>query len=160
MTEPKIINALERKLIGLRIKTSLSNDQTVAMWQKFMPRRKEIANIIDGTHFSIQVYPDHFKMADFTPQTVFEKWAAIEVTDFAQLPAGMESTILAGGKYAVFIHQGSIITFPKILQYIYQTWLPSSEYQLDDRAHFEIMGDKYLGPNDPNSEEEVWIPIK
>jgi AraC family transcriptional regulator len=35
----------------------------------------------------------------------------------------------------------------------------SKEYELDDRPHFEILGDKYKN-NDPNSEEEIWIPIK
>jgi AraC family transcriptional regulator len=31
--------------------------------------------------------------------------------------------------------------------------------EIYDRSHFEIMGEKYK-LNDPNSEEEVWIPIK
>ncbi|MGI9544523.1 MAG: GyrI-like domain-containing protein [Cyclobacteriaceae bacterium] len=160
MGKPKIIDAPERKLIGMRIKTSLSNDQTVSMWQRFMPRRKEIASAIDGIYYSVQVYPEHFKMADFTPETVFEKWAGIEVIEFTELPEGMESTTLASGKYAIFIHQGPMATFPKTLQYIYNTWLPQSGYELDSRPHFEIMGAKYKGPNDPNSEEEVWIPIR
>ncbi|MEP1984886.1 MAG: GyrI-like domain-containing protein, partial [Maribacter dokdonensis] len=38
-------------------------------------------------------------------------------------------------------------------------WIPNSEYQLDGRPHFEVLGAKYKN-NDPNSEEEVWIPIK
>jgi AraC family transcriptional regulator len=37
--------------------------------------------------------------------------------------------------------------------------LPGSDYSLDSRAHFEILGKKYKH-DDPNSEEEVWIPIK
>lgn len=125
-----------------------------------MPRRKEIANIVDGIYYSVQVYPDHFKMANFTPQTVFEKWAAVEVTELGPMPMDMESITLSEGKYAVFVHHGTMQSFPKTLQYIYQSWLPQSEYELDSRPHFEIMGDKYLGPNDPNSEEEVWIPVK
>jgi AraC family transcriptional regulator len=32
-------------------------------------------------------------------------------------------------------------------------------YFLDDRPHFEILGDKYKN-GDPDSEEEIWIPIK
>jgi AraC family transcriptional regulator len=37
--------------------------------------------------------------------------------------------------------------------------LPNSAYALDDRAHFEVLGEKYKN-NDPSSEEEIWIPIK
>jgi AraC family transcriptional regulator len=38
-------------------------------------------------------------------------------------------------------------------------WLPNSAYALDDRPHFEALGEQYKN-NDPNSEEEIWIPIK
>ena len=44
-------------------------------------------------------------------------------------------------------------------QYILGTWLPNSDYSLDDRAHFEILGNKYKN-NESDSEEEIWIPIK
>ncbi len=37
--------------------------------------------------------------------------------------------------------------------------LPNSEYELENRPHFEVLGEKYKN-NDPNSEEEIWIPIK
>jgi AraC family transcriptional regulator len=37
--------------------------------------------------------------------------------------------------------------------------LPNLGYTLDDRAHFEVLGEKYKN-NDPLSEEEIWIPIK
>jgi len=30
---------------------------------------------------------------------------------------------------------------------------------LDDRPHFEVLGDKYKNA-DPDSEEEIWIPIR
>jgi len=46
-----------------------------------------------------------------------------------------------------------------IFQYIYGQWLPNSNYLLDDKPHFEVLGEKYKN-NDPNSEEEIWIPIK
>ncbi|MFM9945765.1 MAG: GyrI-like domain-containing protein, partial [Bacteroidia bacterium] len=42
---------------------------------------------------------------------------------------------------------------------IYGTWIPNSEYNLDNRPHFEILGEKYKN-NHPDSEEEIWIPIK
>jgi AraC family transcriptional regulator len=58
----------------------------------------------------------------------------------------------------VFIHHGpaseAIITYT----YIFQTWLPGSEFRLDDRPHFAMMGEKYKDEN-PNSEEEIWIPV-
>jgi AraC family transcriptional regulator len=45
-----------------------------------------------------------------------------------------------------------------VFTYIFGSWLPGSSYLLDDRPHFEILGEKYKN-NDPDSEEEIWIPI-
>ena len=65
---------------------------------------------------------------------------------------------IAGGLYAMFEYKGSSKD-NSIFQYIYTSWLPNSTYVLDDRPHFEVLGKKYKN-NDPNSEEEIWIPIK
>jgi AraC family transcriptional regulator len=34
-----------------------------------------------------------------------------------------------------------------------------SAYDLDNRPHFEILGEKYKNES-PDSEEELWIPVK
>ncbi len=38
--------------------------------------------------------------------------------------------------------------------------VPASEYEMDNRAHFEILGEKFKGSFNPESEEGVWIPIR
>ena len=70
----------------------------------------------------------------------------------------MEKFILPGGLYAVFDYKGSSDA-SYIYQYIYGIWIPNSEYVLDARPHFEVLGEKYKN-NDPTSEEEIWIPVK
>ena len=137
---------------------SFSNNKTGELWRSFMTRRKEIQNNIGTELYSMQIY-DHLYFNNFNPNKEFEKWATIEVTDFDTIPDEMETYILTGGLYAVFIHKGVSKTFSKTFQYIFGTWLPGSGYSLDNRAHFEILGEKYKN-DDPKSEEEVWIPIK
>jgi len=105
----------------------------------------------------MQVYtPTYF--TDFSPTKEFEKWAAMEVSDFENVPNEMETFTLAGGLYAVFDYKGSS-TDSTIFHHIFGTWLPNSDYVLDNRPHFEVLGDKYKNA-DPNSEEEIWIPIR
>lgn len=123
-----------------------------------MPRRKEIGNAIGTDLYSAQQYPEGF-FAHFNPMAEFDKWAAVEVSDFDTIPNGMEALVIPGGLYAVFIHIGGPATAETTFTYIMRDWLPKSGYQLDTRAHFEILGNKYKN-DDPNSEEEVWIPIK
>jgi len=42
---------------------------------------------------------------------------------------------------------------------MFNTWLPASEYVLGDGPHFAVMGKKYKG-EDPDSEEELWMPSR
>jgi AraC family transcriptional regulator len=154
--QPRIETLTEKKLIGKRMAMSLSNNKTGELWRSFMPRRREISNHITSEMYSMQVYD---QPVDFgNPNQEFEKWAAVEVLDFGTIADGMETYTLKGGLYAVFQYKGSS-TDTKIFQVIFGTWLPNSDYLLDNRPHFEILGDKYRNA-DPNSEEDIWIPIK
>ncbi len=157
---PKIVNNPKIILVGLKIKTSLSENKTGDLWQSFLHRFNEIDERIGERYFSVQIYSKGQSMENFTPISTFEKWAAIEVKGVNELPKKMESLTIPAGKYAVFKHKGIASDFFRTSQFIFGTWLPSSEYELDDRPHFEILGKDYLGPNDPNSEEDVYIPIR
>jgi AraC family transcriptional regulator len=106
----------------------------------------------------VEVY-EHGYFNNFNPEREFDKWAAIEVTDFNKIPDGMENITLTGGLYAVFVYKGPAGVVSKTYQDILGTWLPKSEFLLDNRPHFALMGAKYKN-EDPNSEEEIWIPIK
>lgn len=146
-----------KTLIGKRITMSLTNNKTGELWKAFMPSRHEIKNVIGTDLFSLQTYgSDYFKA--FNPTAEFEKWALVEVSDANDIPNEMEVFNLPGGMYAVFFYKG-LNTDPSIFQYIFSEWLPKSEYNLDNRPHFEILGTKYKN-NDPNSEEEIYIPVK
>ncbi|MES2774147.1 MAG: GyrI-like domain-containing protein [Bacteroidota bacterium] len=156
--QPRIETLTEKKLIGKSMEMSFSNNKTGELWRSFMPVRKEIQNSIGSDFFSAEVYPPLFFKA-FDPDAVYEKWAAIEVPDFKTVPEGMKTLTFPGGLYAVFVHKGPASHGPETYRYIFGTWLTVSEYLLDDRPHFAVMGAKYKH-EDPDSEEEIWIPIK
>jgi AraC family transcriptional regulator len=154
---PRIETLKEKKLVGKRLTMSLVDNKTGELWKTFMPRAKEISNNLTNDFISMTVYkPTHF--ADFKPTNEFEKWATVEVSYFDMIPKNMEPFILTGGLYSVFYYKG-LSNDLSIFQYIFGTWLPNSDYLLDDRPHFEILGEKYKNA-DPNSEEEIWIPIR
>lgn len=155
MLTPRIKTVSKKKLIGKRLEMSFANNRTFELWQSFMPRRKEIQNTVGADLFSLQNYQNINPFEDFKPENIFEKWASIEVTNFNHIPEGLEAFTLEGGLYAVFDYRGNS---PEIFQYIFQTWLPNSGFELDQRPHFEVLGKKYKN-NDPDSEEEIWIPI-
>jgi len=157
MHQPRIETLEPKKLAGKRLTMSIAANRTGELWKSFMPVRGKVARNLGQELISMQVYePGYFEA--FNPASEFEKWATVEVADFENVPDDMETFTLPGGLYAVFDYKGPA-NDSAIFHYIFGTWLPSSGYLLDDRPHFEVLGARYKN-NDPDSEEEIWIPIR
>ena len=157
--KPEIKTLSETKVIGKRVQMSFAHNKTKDLWQSFMPERKLINNNIDDNLFSIEVFPDvnFFRHLDLLKK--FEKWAAVQVSDFDSVPEGMETFTIQEGLYAVFHYIGRASDAIPTYEYIFSEWIPRSEFELDNRPHFSLMGEKYKN-DDPDSEEELWIPIR
>jgi AraC family transcriptional regulator len=152
-----IVTSQERRLVGKLLRLSWANYRVAEVWSRFMPERKDIKNSVSEDLISMAVYdPGHF--STFNPDREFEKWAAVEVADFDQVPITMETYVIPAGLYAVFKYKGRN-TDNSIFEYIFNVWLPESDYLLDDRPHFEVLGENYKN-DDPDSEEKIWIPVK
>ncbi|MBU0990964.1 MAG: GyrI-like domain-containing protein [Proteobacteria bacterium] len=154
--EPRIEILKPKKLVGIHMGMSLSNNKTRELWQQFMPRRAEVKNRLTADFISMQKYGENW---NFSPDALFEKWATVEVSSFAEVPPKMETYLLQGGKYAVFIHCGPASAAAETMQYIFGQWLPQSLYILDSREHFEVLPERY-SPVDPNATEEIWVPVR
>lgn len=155
--QPAILHIQPKTLIGIRLTMSLANNRTPALWRQFIPLRHTITHPVNNNLFSVAVYGAAY-FSDFSPTHTFDRWAAMEVSADTIVPNDMERFDLPGGRYAVFHYKGSAAD-SSIFQYIYGSWIPQSDYVLDDRPHFEVLGDKYDN-HSPDSEEEIWIPIK
>ena len=154
--EPRIELLNKKKLVGKRLEMSFADYKIAELWQSFMPLKKAITNNVSNDLISMVIYqPTHF--VDFNVTNQFVRWATVEVADFDSVPPNMETFTLKGGLYAVFEYKG-LNRDHSIFQYILNTWLPQSGYVLDNRPHFEVLGERYKN-NDPASEEEIWVPI-
>lgn len=155
----RIQNIEDLLVVGMKTRASVLtiNEQTKRLAKLFMPRRHEVNSRIGNHVFSIQDYGN-----DYSPDNLnleFDKWIAVEVQNFQGLPDGMDSLVIKSGTYAVFSFKGAVSEFPKSRAYIFEEWLPNSEYQLDKKAHFEILNEDY-SKNLQQITEEIWIPIK
>jgi AraC family transcriptional regulator len=156
--QPRIETMLEKKLIGQRMRMSFTDNKTFDLWRSFMPRRNEIQHTIGTALYSLEVYPQKY-FDTFDPKNEFDKWAAVEVTDHSHMPPNMEPLTVPEGLYAIFLHKGPASDGPKTYNYIFQTWLPYSEYELDNRPHMAVMRGRYK-KDSPESEEDICVPIK
>ena len=165
---PRIEERAPGRYIGMYMEMSLMEDQTGQLWRLFMPRRHEIQYRSNTDVVSLQLYPKGY-FSDFDPSRAFVKWALAEVgygnvsaekgekeERGGLVPEGMEVFEMQGGLYAVFAHRGSD---PAIFDHIYGEWLVASDFELDDRPHFEVLDVQYRH-SDPDAEEEIWIPVR
>ena len=157
--EAEIRTISNKFLVGMYKEMSPADNTTPELWQNFMPRRTEIQHLIPNIYFAIQEYSEVLNFKDFQANNNFKMWAAVEVSKLTDLPRAMACLTLPAGKYAVFIHKGQADSFYNTSKYIFEQWLPNSGYELDLRPHFQVM-DKNYRPDDPASQEEVWIPLK
>jgi AraC family transcriptional regulator len=158
--EPRIETISPIQLVGKRMHMTLADNKTPDLWRAFMPYRQKVAHRVnEGMVYEVILYEGGFNPAAFHIHSLFEKWAAAEVHKVETLPDGMEHFLLPGGTYAVFQHKGPAHTFGQTARFIYGVWLPRSNYRLDDRPHFNRLPEGYR-PDDPEAEEEVWIPVR
>jgi AraC family transcriptional regulator len=155
--QPTIKKIESKTLIGMSSSMSVAKDKTFNLFSTFMPRRKEIPHRLNSETLDLRVYSEDY-FQEFSPVNEFIKWALVEVSKVENMPPGMETFILHEGDYAVFHRKGSTAD-KSIFQYIFTSWLPNADYLLDDRPHFEVLGPK-TKLNDPESEEEIWIPVR
>jgi len=157
--EPRFEFLSETYLFGRRMRMSIAKDSTRALWQGFMPDSSRITNRKGSELYSVEVYDGTHYFDAFNPHMEFEKWAAVAVNDTGSKPDGMDVLTIPKGQYAVFQYRGRASEVHRAYQYIYGNWVPDSQFDLDDRPHFAVMGPEYKGEH-PDSEEELWIPVK
>lgn len=154
--KPQIITVKKFHLIGMKTSLTFYNNSPVALWQQFMPRKKEIQNIYEDELYSVQIYSKSY-FENFNPETTFTILASTRVnSESLKVPDGMEHFIVPEGLYAKFTLIGMDIQ--GLMNTILIEWLPKSGFQIANRPHFQLM-DKRYKHNQDDSEEDVYIPI-
>lgn len=83
----------------------------------------------------------------------------VEVTATENISPQFVLKTIPKGKYLKFIHKGLVSKVGYTYKYIYNQFLPETDYKLTQPFNFEFYGKKCLGPNNEKSESEIYIPI-
>ncbi|MGM0641459.1 MAG: AraC family transcriptional regulator [Thermotogota bacterium] len=152
--EPNVINIEPRKIVGMKYKGSMGHPVLNDLWGTVNSRVNEVKNIV-GNGYGLNLSVEE-KEGDF----LIEYIAGFDVSDYENIPEGMERYDLPGGKYLVFEHKGHVSKTPDTFEYIYGTYLPKSDYEKDNsRPDFEYYDQDF------NCETEagkfyIYVPIK
>ena len=151
----RTITIEEASLCGYTTETSLLQDQTAMLFRQLMIWRKDSQEYREQPVYDIKIYPQDYFSA-FNPSRSFKKWAAVQqITDIT--PAGQRQFTLTGGAYLCFTSDDRVSA--QFFQELYSSWLPQSQYELDDRPHFDKI---WPDPAQRGSvlKEEIYIPVK
>ena len=105
-------------------------------------------------------YELHVEPSEYPETKCFYVMVGVEISDLADLPLELSVKTLPAGTYAVFTLRGPEITsnWPDA---IYKGWLPQSGYEEAHKFTVERYdGERFKGPNDPESELEIWVPVR
>jgi AraC family transcriptional regulator len=154
MIEPTILNFEGGALCGASEAMSLQTFTPWTLWPKVMPQLSRVSNRKNKDLISLRAF-EGIPVFGPTADPNFTYWGGAEVTGPKD---GLEHLEIPAGTYAVFHYKG-LSNDSSIWRFIYSQWLPNSEWELDDRPHFERLGSKYKN-DDPTSEEDIYIPIR
>lgn len=158
---PKIMELTEIKVAGLRGETTLRDNRLRDLWNRANSLYKEIPNRIPGGRaFGICEACAEHTLYTMNDDMLFTEVAGIEVSSFDGLKEPFAEKIIPGGRYAVFTHRGTLQMLPQTFDYIWGTWFLSTKEELDWREDFELYDERFLGYDHPDSEVDLYIPIR
>jgi AraC family transcriptional regulator len=162
MTIQPVIREIDPVMLnGLRGKSSLKNNKLFSMWKAFDSRVSEIPNLESGRRgYGICEADPEFDLSLFDETTESSHFIGAAVSSLAEVPEGMQTKILNGGKYAIFTHKGRLDTLSMTYEYIWGTWVLCSGYEIDQRDDFEFYDERFLGPDQEASEFDIYVPLK
>ncbi len=153
--EPEIMELNSIRLLGPTTLVQGSTRIITELWTKFSADIGKINN---------RIIPERFYQVAFWPQNYdlngFFVMCAVEVSDLDQIGINLVGKSLPSAKYLRFIHKGLACNVGLTYRYIYETWLPQSDYKLSLPYNFEYYGKNYCGPDNEESESEIYIPIE
>lgn len=158
--EPRIVKRDAVKLIGMMYYGDNKNWEIPKIWEEFMPLTQKIPNGLPVQ----EAYGVCFYTESFSKSGLFYYMAAVPVSSLDEIPMELVGKTLPATEYAVFTHKGPIVgssnTVKDTYAYVYGTWLPKSPYTNPYAYDLEFYDERYKGNADPDSEIDVYIPIR
>lgn len=153
--EPEVVELDSIFLVGLAVLEGCSPTVITRLWAHFPQEIASIPNrIIPERYYQVVFWPDQYDLdGSFL-------MCAVEVTDLNRINLNLVGKHLPPARYLRFIHKGLSCKVGLTYKYIYESWLSRSDYRLSLPYNFELYGEKFLGPDNPESESEIYIPVE
>lgn len=157
---PNLITVPSIEVVGIEGVTTLEKEKLFdsssvipKLWERFFERLNEVNHIL-GIELFYGVCT-----SDWMAENNIGYMAAVSVSRINCIPPGMVARTIPTGKYAQFIHNGLDGNLLDSLDYIFGSWLLSSNLELSDEIDMVLKFENYFGSNE-NAVCEILVPIK
>ena len=142
------------KFVGFGIDTSVQNAliDCPKVWEQFKQRHKEVQNSSDNMkHYGVSVNPNQAECS-------FRYIASAEVSEFEEIPEGMEKVEIPKETYFVFIHKGKKDKIGETYCGIMEE-IPKTRMKQKEEFWVEFYDQRWKEESE-DSEFEIWIPVE
>lgn len=158
---PRIVELPEIKVAGIRGETTLRDNCLRELWARTNSLYRQIPNQIPNARaFGICEACAENTLCSMNEDILFTEVAGTEVSSFEGLTEPFVPKVIPGGRYAVFTHRGTLRMLPQTFDYIWGTWFLATKEELDWREDFELYDERFLGYDHPDSEVDLYIPVR
>lgn len=128
------------------------------LWKEFVRREGEIPNRIGA--IKVGVIEGMFAPTHHVHDDVVDFLACTPVTKVDDVPPGFQSWRIPAGTYAIFRSTGYHEQTQYVIDHVYSTWLPKSEYERADGPEFTWL-DHRTSPLDPTASiVDYYLPVR
>ncbi len=151
--EPKIVTKPAFTIVGMSYVGKNEHNEVPQLWGQFNTRMDELENAEPVAYGVCSAELEGAQEGEF------EYIACVAVKDASSVPDGMIAREIEEHKYAVFAHHGKLDTLGETYQYIYNTWIPQSEYEMGPHFELEVYGERFIHNSD-ESVFDIYISIE
>lgn len=157
--EPTMKSCGPLRIAGLRQRMSRGNANAIPeLWKTLHARMDEFENAIPGAAYGVCLHAKNGGPGDF------DYMAGLRVKEGGPLPDGMEVVTLPAREYAVFTFSPETTDLPrefrKAYAYIFETWLPGSDFKIAQAADFEHYDQNRFSSKTLSGEIDIYLPVE
>ena len=156
LVEPMIVELDSMTVVGIQTLFSMKCNLIPVLWERFSPRMQEIKNVV-RKDVALEVSYD---MQSEAEEETFFVLAGLIVSSVGEIPEGMTYMHVPAHEYAMFTHYGPISRIYDTYDRIYNELLPRSAYEVDEAACTIEWYDKRFKMENPDSEYDIYVPVK
>lgn len=154
--EPKIIQKPEILLVGMAVYADPPSGEFPNVWHRFMQHHEELPD----NHNTSESIGLEFYLPDMEQTHKWYYMACVEVYNLDNIPIRMVAKRLPASTYAVYTVKGGIKKLGEGFRYVYDSWLPDSNYEIAYPYDFELYQEGRFKGDEQDSEIDIYIPVK